>query len=499
MSDYYCPHCGADLGDQYGFDPDAGYWTCTECGQFLMDDDIADGDEYEGVAWFCDNCNALLNRQLGFSDSYSTWTCTECGHTNGLSEDDIIEDQHKCPCCGSNLKKQWSYSTYLNDYTCSECHAQLHRDYSSDEFSEVDDDEKCPNCGAYLKSQWGFSDYEENWTCSECNAELHREYSSDPFIVVDDEHKCPNCGVSLFKQSGYSEYTYDWTCAECDAELHRDYSGAEFDVVDEDDEEDYEEDDIDYSSSSSYDSDDEDEGSYYDSEEYQQRMRDIARQRAEDECRRQEELARQRAEEARRRQEEQQRREEEQRKKAEKRRESRKKFWRTLTGKKQVAGISSDACQGMNYADVVRMLEGQEFYNIATRIVEDLGIEERAQEGIVDKVSFNGIDAFDSDTQFPFSANIEIAYHMLKRQNPPMTSRGAKKRDVDDVTWEFSNAGFKNIEKTAIPDLKKGWLIKEDSVEMVEIDGKSDFKKSDRIRIDAKIVVSYHTFKKRKE
>ena len=50
MSDYYCPHCGADLGDQYGFDPDAGYWTCTECGQFLMDDDIADGDEYEGVA-----------------------------------------------------------------------------------------------------------------------------------------------------------------------------------------------------------------------------------------------------------------------------------------------------------------------------------------------------------------------------------------------------------------------------------------------------------------
>lgn len=164
MSDYYCPHCGADLGDQYGFDPDAGYWTCTECGQFLMDDDIADGDEYEGVAWFCDNCNALLNRQSGFSDSYSTWTCTECGHTNGLSEEDILEDQHKCPACGANLKKQWSYSEYMNDYTCSECSALLHRDYSSDEFTEVDDDEKCPNCGAYLKNQWGFSDYEENWT-----------------------------------------------------------------------------------------------------------------------------------------------------------------------------------------------------------------------------------------------------------------------------------------------------------------------------------------------
>ena len=493
MSDYYCPHCGADLGDQYGFDPDAGYWTCTECGQFLMDDDIADGDEYDGVAWFCDNCNALLNRQSGFSDSYSTWTCTECGHTNGLSEEDILEDQHKCPACGANLKKQWSYSEYMNDYTCSECSALLHRDYSSDEFTEVDDDEKCPNCGAYLKNQWGFSDYEENWICTECNAELHREYSSDPFTVVDDEHKCPNCGASLFKQSGYNEYSYDWTCTECDAELHRDYSGAEFDVVDEDEDE---EDEIDYSGFSSYDSDsDEEEESYYDSEEYQERMREAAKQRAEEARRRQEELARQRAEEARRRQEEQQKREEEQRIKAEKRRESRKKLWRTLTGKKQTAGIAADACRSMNYSDVVRILEAQEFHNIATRIVEDLSADEKAREGIVDKVSFNGVEVFDKDTQFPYSASIEVVYHMMKRQKPPITSRGAKRKDVDDISWEFSNAGFVNIERIAIPDLSKGWLVKEDSVESVEIDGKTDFHKSDLIRIDAIIVVRYHTFK----
>ncbi len=57
---YYCPNCNADLEDQFGFDPSNGTWTCTECGQFLMDDDIADGETYDGVAWFCDNCNALL-------------------------------------------------------------------------------------------------------------------------------------------------------------------------------------------------------------------------------------------------------------------------------------------------------------------------------------------------------------------------------------------------------------------------------------------------------
>lgn len=77
---YYCPNCNADVEDQFGFDPSNGIWTCTECGQFLMDDDIADGDTYEGVAWFCDNCNALLKRQSGFSDSDEIWTCTECGH-----------------------------------------------------------------------------------------------------------------------------------------------------------------------------------------------------------------------------------------------------------------------------------------------------------------------------------------------------------------------------------------------------------------------------------
>ena len=61
ISEYYCPNCNADLDDQFGFDSSNGTWPCTECGQFLMDDDIADGDDFEGVSWFCDNCNALLN------------------------------------------------------------------------------------------------------------------------------------------------------------------------------------------------------------------------------------------------------------------------------------------------------------------------------------------------------------------------------------------------------------------------------------------------------
>ena len=93
MDEYYCPNCGATLNNQSGFDPDNGTWTCTQCGQHLMDDDTFEGDSYEGVAWYCDECGTLLNKQSGFSDDYGTWTCTECGHTNGTTEDDIYESE----------------------------------------------------------------------------------------------------------------------------------------------------------------------------------------------------------------------------------------------------------------------------------------------------------------------------------------------------------------------------------------------------------------------
>ena len=94
MSEYYCPNCGADLGDQSGFDPDEGYWTCEECGQMLSDPDEDDSDaQFENVCWFCDECGAFLNKQSGFSDSYSSWTCTKCGFTNSISGDDIYESE----------------------------------------------------------------------------------------------------------------------------------------------------------------------------------------------------------------------------------------------------------------------------------------------------------------------------------------------------------------------------------------------------------------------
>lgn len=160
MDEYFCPNCGAILNEQMGFDPSCGTWTCTECGEHLMDDDVYEGDTFDGVAWYCDNCNALLNRQPGFSDSYGTWTCTECGHENGTTEDDIINNDEKmlsCPNCGDKLNEQWCFDEFADNWTCVSCGANLHHNYSDapytvvadgednedDEDYENDDDENC--------------------------------------------------------------------------------------------------------------------------------------------------------------------------------------------------------------------------------------------------------------------------------------------------------------------------------------------------------------------
>lgn len=236
MNEYYCPECGAILNEQPGFDPDKGTWTCTECGQFLMDDDIFDGDSFEGVAWYCDECGALLNRQTGFSDSYGTWVCTECGHRNGTTESDIVDDEFTCPKCGSTLNDQNYFYKYLDDWECTSCGAKLHHDYSDDEYIIVEDEDhlSCPNCGADLEDQSGFGRYLDDWECASCAAKLHHSYYDDEYSVVQDDERfrCPVCDAVLEDQFGYADYEDEWTCEECGAHLKHNYSSDPYTVVD---------------------------------------------------------------------------------------------------------------------------------------------------------------------------------------------------------------------------------------------------------------------------
>ena len=425
MSDFYCPNCGADIGDQPGFDPDAGYWTCTECGQFLTDPgDESDGpSRFDGVGWFCDGCGAYLNKQNGFSDWYNTWTCTECGYVNNLSEDEIYESEEAYQASREDEEHEEAYQVSQEEEEHEEDEG-----YGYDEEWQYDHPRRCECCDRLLNKQDGFDEWLGYFICEKCG--YYNEWSMDD---GDDEE-------SSESDSGYVE------------------------------------------SDSTYDSEDEEEDaeSFFDSEEYKRRVQAEAR-RKEEKARKQEELRR--AKEAERQQ------------KQERRKEQHKRIWRTITGKRQVIGLSSEQCQHMRYEDVEALLRNQEFYNISVIGKEDLEPESVSMEGTVGQISINKICTFDASALFPFNAKISIIYHKLKTAVPPLTSKSAKRMDIDDVVWEFSNAGFRNIHREAIPDLIKGWLVKEDSVENVKIDGKTDYKKSNRVRLDAQIVISYHIFK----
>jgi DNA-directed RNA polymerase subunit M/transcription elongation factor TFIIS len=130
--EYFCPNCNAILNDQYGFDPNKGSWTCTECGEHLMDDDVYDGDTFEGVAWYCDDCGALLNRQSGFHDYYGSWTCTECGHWNSISEDEITNNNNS-----DSSDDTYEYDSSTNTYSSNSYHYNSSRSTNEDdEFSQ---------------------------------------------------------------------------------------------------------------------------------------------------------------------------------------------------------------------------------------------------------------------------------------------------------------------------------------------------------------------------
>ncbi len=308
--------------------------------------------------------------------------------------------------------------------------------------------------------------------------------------------RCECCNRLLNLQSSFSEGSDYHTCEKCG--YYNDFSSSNEDDDEEDNEEDDEEDD-DEDEYDRYDEDEDDNDNEDDEEDdsndhvlnvdhhdavSNERVEHLRALALEESLRKQREIM-----------QKQQLREAEARIRREKRKARLTKVWRTLSGKKQIVGLSSDQCKTMNYTEVVKILQGKEFYNVTTRAIEDLSPEDKARAGIVERVSFNGQETFTASSAFPYASRIEIIYHVLKRRNPPLTAREAKRMDIDDVVWEFTNAGFENIEKIPIADLKTGWLNREDSVESVTIDGKSGFKKSDRINVAAHIIIRYHVFK----
>lgn len=67
--------------------------------------------------------------------------------------------------------------------------------------------------------------------------------------------------------------------------------------------------------------------------------------------------------------------------------------------------------------------------------------------------------------------------------------------NYEQVVKELKNAGFTDIEVVAQKDLVIGWLSKDGSIDRISIDGDTDFSDDDIFSKDARVVITYHTFK----
>ena len=149
----------------------------------------------------------------------------------------------------------------------------------------------------------------------------------------------------------------------------------------------------------------------------------------------------------------------------------------------------------MNYEEVESLLEGSGFNYVYAYSRADLDYSDKNDENKVIEVSIDGNTQFSSTDRYPNYSHVEIVYHTLKEASTPVSAKDAKGMDYKELAGLYKDAGFVNVSYEKEADLITGWITKENSVKSISIDGDSDFSEDVSYRIDAEIVITYHTFK----
>lgn len=159
-------------------------------------------------------------------------------------------------------------------------------------------------------------------------------------------------------------------------------------------------------------------------------------------------------------------------------------------------GYSSESLEGLKYTEAVQRLKESGFSNVHMKEISDLTISRDDEENLVTEVKLMFGDSFDEDTKYPSNLWITVEYHTVELYGPPLTSKEAKAMNYLDVLEEFENAGFINISTIVEYDIVTGWLTDDGEVKSVTINGEKKFDSYDKYRLDAEVVVTYHTLKK---
>lgn len=161
-------------------------------------------------------------------------------------------------------------------------------------------------------------------------------------------------------------------------------------------------------------------------------------------------------------------------------------------------GYSNEALEGLKYTEVVQKLKESGFSSVYTKEVSDLTISREDEENLVTEINLILLGDFEEDTKYPSNMRIEVVYHTVELYAPPLTSKEAKGMDYLEVIEAFEDAGFTNVTTDIEYDIITGWLTDDGEVKSVTINGEKKFDSYDEYRLDAEVVVTYHTLKSNK-
>ena len=168
-------------------------------------------------------------------------------------------------------------------------------------------------------------------------------------------------------------------------------------------------------------------------------------------------------------------------------------FW--FNKKKISLDVSISEMAGKMYIDVIDILTQNGFINVETLPIKDIYVDSRYTPGEVEKVLIDGKSICKQNEMIPYDTKIMVVYHLKKELVFPYSSRQVKKQNCEMLSKELLDIGFTAINITAIKDLRKGWLVKDGSVETVIIDKQESYKRGLLLNYDTEVNIFYHTFK----
>lgn len=162
-------------------------------------------------------------------------------------------------------------------------------------------------------------------------------------------------------------------------------------------------------------------------------------------------------------------------------------------------GYDSEQLIGQDRRSVAEMLERQGFARVKTMPVEELDVNNKAEENLVTRIEIGDKDSFTAKKHFLKWQKIKVYYKTLKRIPLPISSKDYKDMNYQELVSLLEESGFVNITAEPVADLTTGWINSPDEVKDMFVEKTEDkFSKGDKYRPDTEIIVYYHTFKEKK-